>query len=106
MTAEAQGRVAVLNYRQYSEFALGLQKYLFCKESTNEWVTIQLLNIFHHQAGVEHKDRFSDGRKGFNRTMCKSFHLVDGVGNLWSLKVLTGYRKRMVTISAEVSHKY
>jgi hypothetical protein len=92
---EAQGRVAVLNYRRYLEFALELQKYLFCKESTNEWVTIQLLNISHHQAGVEHKDCFSDGREGFNRTMCKSFHLVDGVGYLWSLKVLAGYSKRI-----------
>jgi hypothetical protein len=92
---EEQGRISSLNHKRYQQFAEHLQSFLFATELTNEWVTIQLLNISHSQSGVRHQDKYSDGREGYNRTICKCFFLIDSAGDLWCFKILAGYRKRV-----------
>jgi hypothetical protein len=92
---EAQGRLGVHNLRRYTEFAEHLKKLLFATSTTNEWVSLQLLNLSHHQGGVRHKDKYSDGRQGYDHTSCKCIHFIDALENLWSLKIIAGFRKRI-----------
>jgi hypothetical protein len=86
---------SVMNQRRFTDFALPLRNLLYANDSDVEWITLQLLNLSHYQGGVGHKDVSNDPREGYNRTMCLCLHFTDGVGDLWSLKVITAFRKRV-----------
>jgi hypothetical protein len=90
------GRPSVMmSARRFDEFSSELRKFLFAKHCVTEWVTLQLLNLSHDQGGEPHKDVLNDPREGYNVTMCFCLHFTDGVGDLWSLKIITGYRKKV-----------
>lgn len=87
------GRSYTINRRRFMEFASKLRDLMYGKKADVEWITLQLLNLSHFQGGNLHLDVLNDPREGYNRTMCFCLHFIDGVGDLWSLKVITGYRK-------------
>jgi hypothetical protein len=95
LSVEKVGRPCPSNKKRCTEFALKLRDFLGARDSCVEWITLQLLNLSHGQGGLEHTDVSNDTREGYNRTMCFGIHFIDGVGDLWSLKIVTGYRKKI-----------
>ena len=94
-----------LNEQRFQQFAQKLREFLFAKVCYTEWVTLQLLNLSHLQGGNRHLDKLNDPRESYNRSIVFCFHFVDSLGDLWSLKVITCFRKRIGDYMTEAYSK-
>jgi hypothetical protein len=95
ISKNALGRSSTMSRRRFEEFASKLRRFLRAKHCVTEWITLQLLNLSHGQGGELHMDVSNDPREGYNHTMCFCLHFTDNLGDLWSLKIITGYRKKI-----------
>jgi hypothetical protein len=95
LSANVLGKSSTINERRFQEFASRLRDFLRAKHCFTEWITLQLLNLSHGQGGKKHMDVSNDPREGHNQTMCFCLHFTDNVGDLWSLKIITGFRKKI-----------
>ena len=84
-----------LNVQRYNEYALRLQQFLFGKSSFVESTTLQLLNLTKGDHGEEHVDILNDHRASYDGTMIKVMNFVDSTLQLYSLKIVCGFRKRL-----------
>jgi hypothetical protein len=92
---EQQGRHVAPNFRRFDEFAKHLQEYLFAEYMKNEHCTSQLSNLSDGIGGVKHQDTLNDGRAGYSEVMCLGVTVKDNIGDLWNLKHLGTWRKRI-----------
>ena len=84
-----------LNARRYNEYALKLQEFLFAKLSFFESITVQLLNLSKGDHGEEHVDVMNDHRSSYDGTAVKVMNFIDSNSDLYSLKIICGFRKRL-----------
>ena len=76
-----------------AKFCTKLREYLGCECLRGEWLTLQVKLVSEGYITVWHKDLKNCPFLGYDVTGCLCFYLLDGLGSLWSVKLLINSRE-------------